>query len=169
MDLDKTSKRIRIIRPPGDDFKTSSYDRQPVIDKDIKKDFIALKKEHGEYIRPEILQDHFKGREKDFQRFLINELNGVFNDQGVDGKIGPSTAEDASRINYINDMSIIEPELGRYIRDRINLDGARSISRDTDKNRSFKTPPPLALNNKPEPPSAFVKKKSPIKSYKKKS
>lgn len=159
-------KRVRVIKPADKEHKTKNVGRQTVIDEDILEIFLALKKEHGRDISANILQDSFKANPFDFQRFLANQLNGDFNDDGIDGKIGPKTSADVSRINYIYDMSDIKPELVDA-----NLDGATEVTRDTDKNTIYgtsKNAPPIDLSKKIKRISKKVdrKNKSSIRKYK---
>lgn len=157
-------KHIRVIKPADEDHKTKNIGRQAVIDSDLLHIFITLKKEHGRDISPAILQDSFKKNPFDFQRFLANQLNGDFNTDGIDGIIGPKTAKDVSRINYIDDISNLEPDLKGIVT------STSTITRDTDKNTilgTSKNAPPIDLGEKEKRGRASrYKKKSPIRKFK---
>lgn len=123
----------RVIAPPSKDNRTKKFKEQTVMDSGIREDFLDLKKEHGRVIPILLLQDKFKGRESDFQRFLINQLQGDFNDIGVDGIIGPRTFEDASRVNWIDNSQIPDFNVKEKFTGEIPVPEITEITRDDEK------------------------------------
>jgi hypothetical protein len=162
-------KRVRVIKPADKEHKTKNVGRQTVIDKeDMMAMFLALKKEHGRDISVNTLQHTFGKNPYNFQRFLAEQLNYDFNDDGIDGIIGPKTAIDVSRINYIHDMNDIKPELSDSVPGlNFNANAMTDVTRDTDKNTMYgtsKNTPPLDMRNKI--PRIKRKKKLPVRKYK---